>query len=447
MQRLRNIRLKHWAFCTGFLACLSCAKYETPPPVAEDIPEQADTSVQRRVLWINIDGAVGAVVEQNMPVNLNAMLPHSKYTFEGLSDNRIARSTDAEDYVNWTTMLTGVIAEKHKVKDDSYIPELDINPDIPEQEVAYFPNIITHITNADPNAKTLCITPWKDLNENMLNNTYETIMSASDEEAQELVVGYLEKEDMDFTLVSFNGMLEAGEAGGFSASNPNYIAALTKIDGYIGECLETINNRENAYYEDWLIVITSNHGGSSDGTWGGATKAERNSFCLFYYDHYTTQEMQGKTLYAAYFDRDNEARFEDPLELYSAGEGRNLSVEFMLRMEPRSDGGYSGNNWDKIMGKRSWGIYRQRSGVDFYMRAGENGISTIEADVEAFNNSLWHSYQLGIASPTRTTKSYLILYDGDVRYREASPTAGYIEDDDDFVIGGTGVPTPYYVAE
>src|SRR5690606_41032243 len=130
--------------------------------------------------------------------------------------------------VNWTTMLTGVIAEKHKVKDDSYIPELDINPDIPEQEVAYFPNIITHITNADPNAKTLCITPWKDLNENMLNNTYETIMSASDEEAQELVVGYLEKEDMDFTLVSFNGMLEAGEAGGFSASNPNYIAALTK---------------------------------------------------------------------------------------------------------------------------------------------------------------------------------------------------------------------------
>src|SRR5690606_41839622 len=101
MQRLRNIRLKHWAFCTGFLACSSCAKYETPPPVAEDIPEQADTSVQRRVLWINIDGAVGAGEEQNMPVNLNAMLAHSKYAFEGLSDNRIVRRTDAEDYVNW----------------------------------------------------------------------------------------------------------------------------------------------------------------------------------------------------------------------------------------------------------------------------------------------------------------------------------------------------------
>lgn len=447
MERLIIGFFKQGAFIIGFLACLSsCKKYDTPAAIAVDMPGQGEVAVQRRVLWINIDGAVGQVVKDHTPANIKAMLPNSKYTFAGLSDNRLVIDTDAEDCVNWTTLLTGVIAEKHKVRDNSYIPDLDVNPGNPNQAVAYFPNIIEHITEASPNARTLCITPWKTLNENMLNNTSKTITSTSDEESRDLVVDNLENEDMNFTLVSFKGMQEAGEAGGFSASNAAYINALNTIDGYIGECLDKINKRENAQNEDWLVVITSDHGGKADGAWDGASKEERNSLCLFYYNHYAPQEMKGETLYAAYFNQSNSAKVLDPLQLYSAGEGRTLSVEFTVRLEPAADGSY-GSGWNRMLGKRGWGVFRGGSETIFRMEPGENGISDIQKGVSGFDNSLWHFYQLGIASPTRITKSYLVFYDGELKLRGTSNTTGYIEDKNDLNIGGTGIPTPYYISE
>jgi hypothetical protein len=431
----------------GMLVCLaSCKKYDTPAAIAVDIPEQGETKVQRRVLWINIDGAVGEVVKDHVPVNIKGMMPHSKYTFAGLSDNREAIDTEAEDCTNWTTLLTGVIAAKHKVKDNSYIPDLVVNPDIPNQAVAYYPNIIRHITTTFPNAKTLCITPWKTLNENMLNNTTKTITSVSDEQTRDLLIDNLENADMNFTLASFKGMQEAGEAGGFSASNAAYINALNTIDNYIGECLKKINERKDAQNEDWLIVITSDHGGTEDGQWAGASKTERNNFCMFYYNHYVSQEMKGETIYAAYFNPSNSAKVLDPLQFYSAGQGRTLSVEFTVRLEPSATGSYT-SGWNRMLGKKSWGVYRQNSETIFRMEAGENGIDAIQKGIPGFDNTLWHFYQLGMSSPTLTTKSYLIFYDGELKLRGTANTASYLADVNSLDIGGTAIPTPYYISE
>lgn len=425
---------------------LSCTKYETPTAIAGDIPQDDDTGVKRRVLWINIDGAVGQIVKNNMPTTIKAMLPSSKYTFEALSDNRILEEDGAEDAINWTTLLTGMSAATHKVQDNSYIPDLDVDPNNPDQKVAYYPNIITLITESYPNAKTLCITPYRNLNGNMLNNTYRTITSTSDEESRDLITASIENEDMNFSLVSFTGMLEAGKSDGFTASNATYLEALNTIDGYIGDCLEAIKGREEAEKEDWLVVITSGHGGKADGSWGGASQQERNALCIFYYDHYSSVEMKGETLYGVLFDRNNSARLADPDQLYSAGEGRSLSVEFLARFELGPTGNYE-SGWEGMIRKRSWSIHRQGTAVIFRMEPGENGINAIQKNFTNIKDSRWHSYQLGIDAPTRTTKNFVMLYDGEISLREGSNTAGYIEDTNDLEIGGTGVPTPYYIAE
>jgi hypothetical protein len=447
MKKIAKKMIYGWMLAIVAVSISACTKYDTPPATAVDKPDTEDNKVRRRVLWINIDGAVGQVVQENQPANIKAMLSHSKYTFQALADNRILEDDKAEDPINWTTLLTGTISEKHKVRDGSYIPDLDVNPSNPNQQVVYFPNVISRILEALPNAKTFCVTPWKNLNENMLNNTFRTTTSSSDEETRNLVKASLEKEDMNFTLVSFKGMLDAGKTGGFASSNANYLAALKKIDGYIGEFLKAIEGRKDAQKEDWLVVITSDHGGNSDGTWQGASKSERNNLCIFYYNHYSAQEMKGETMYGAYFNSSLNGKISDPNQFYSAGEGKSLSVEFMLRMEPRTDGSYNGYNWDRIMGKRSWGLFRKNGNIVFYMDPGENGVTNIERGTDAFNNSLWHSFQLGITADTKTSKSYVMLYDGELKVRASSNTAGYIEDKNDLQIGGTGVPTPYYIAE
>lgn len=446
MTRFNNIIHRMITLCVGVLILVGCTRYDTPEPIAGDIPED-ELGIKRRVLWINIDGAVGRIVKDNMPTHIESILPNSKYTFEGLGDNRIIDDVRDEDAINWTTMLTGMNAETHKVRDDSYIPDLDVNPSNPDQRVTYYPNVITLITESHPNAKTLCITPHRYLNGNMLNNAYRTVTSSSDEETRNMLVAAIENEDMDFTLVSFTGMFEAGKTGGFSASNTGYIAALNQIDGYIGECLEAINNRENAELEDWLVVITSGHGGRADGSWTGISQQERNTLCLFYYNRYRPVEMKGQTLYGVYFDQNNSARVPDPDQLYSAGEGRSLSVEALVRFEQGPAGGYGGSGWQGMIRKRSWSFHRERSEVIFRMEAGENGISPIQRNFITISDSRWHSYQLGIGAASNTSKNYVMLYDGEIQVRDGSNTAGYIEDRNDLQIGGTDIPTNYYIAE
>lgn len=57
-----------------------------------------------------------------------------------------------------------------------------------------------------------------------------------------------------------------------------------------------------------FIVVTSNHGGSADGRYGGTSEVERNTFGLFYYNHYTEKQLNGNRLYGAYFDSQNNTR-------------------------------------------------------------------------------------------------------------------------------------------
>ncbi|MCC2600282.1 alkaline phosphatase family protein [Sphingobacterium sp. FBM7-1] len=431
----------------GVLNLLSCTKYDTPAAIERDILENGDSNVKRRVLWINMEGAVGQIVKNHIPTHINAMLPHSKYTFESLSDNRIQEDPDAEDATNWTTLLTGMNAATHRVMDDSYIPNLDVDPSNPEQKVNYYPNVITHITDSYPSAKTLCVTPYRNLNGNMLNNAYRTVTSTSDEESRDLVIASIKNEDMNFTLVSFTGLAEQGKSGGFSANNTAYIDALNTLDGYIGECLEAINGREGVENEDWLVVITSGHGGKADGSWLGASQEERNTMCIFYYQGYASVEMKGTTLYGVLFDQNNSARLADPDQIYSAGQGRSLSVEALMRFEQGPTGGFGGSGWQGMIRKRSWSFHRERTEVVFRMEQGEKGKNAIQKNFTTLTNSLWHSYQLGIHALTDSTKGYLMMYDGEIKVRETSNTAGYLEDKNDLQIGGTSIPTNYYITE
>lgn len=445
--RYNHMRNKVFCSFLGMLIFWGCTKYDTPPPIAGDIPEEGDTGIKRRVLWVNMDGAVGQIVKDHIPTNLERMLPHSKYTFDALADNRTTEQTDAEDVTNWTTLLTGMDAGVHRVKDNSYIPDIVVDPAQPNQTVAYYPNVIDLIVESSPNARTLCVTPHRSLNENMLGNAFRTITSGSDEQSRDVVLESIQNQDMSLTLVSFTGMLEAGKNGGFAASNASYINALQTIDGYIGELLDAIKGRENVENEDWLVVITSGHGGNANGSWGGISRQERNTLCIFYYDRYSTVEMKGTTMHAVYFDQNNSARLVDPDQLYSAGDGRALSVEALIRFEPGPTGDYGGSGWNAMIRKRSWSIHRQRSEIILRMEAGENGSQAVQTDFSTIRNSLWHSYQFGVEPISGTVKRLVMLYDGSIVQQGTTLTPGFIEDKNDLQIGGTNIPTSYYISE
>ena len=70
----------------------ACTEYDTPAEIADDgtIDTGISTKIHRKVLWINIDGAVGEVVKNSLPADgaIAKMLKNSKYSWTGVSDNR-----------------------------------------------------------------------------------------------------------------------------------------------------------------------------------------------------------------------------------------------------------------------------------------------------------------------------------------------------------------------
>lgn len=436
-------------------ACLflqACTQYDTPLAIAVDKeePTLSSSDIQRKVLWINMDGAVGEVVKNSMPQdgNIARLLEKSKYSWTGLSEARTCEEKN-EDPVTWATMLTGVIPEKHHIIDDSYSAEFDIDPDNPTEKVIYYPTILDYISTEDANLGILCVTPWTTLNKRYLNSATKTVTAANDEETKEVVLNSLNNDDYILTLLSFSRMLDAGRRGngGFTSANTAYVDALSKIDGYIGEFLDAIEARKNAYYEDWLVVVTSNHGGDTDGHYGNMADATRNTFGIFYFSHYEPQEMKGESMYAALFNKEIQAIAYDTLaQYYAMGADKEFSLEFVMRNTPKKDGTYTGNNWDRIIGKDKWGLYRQRNNVVARIEAKDASDASLEASGNGFNDALWHSFVFSIGKMEGGARPFRMAYDGSVVMNKSISSKGFENDSTVFTVGGN-LPSSHYIAE
>ena len=65
-----------------------------------------------------------------------------------------------------------------------------------------------------------------------------------------------------------------GHSTGFSPLNPAYINSIQTVDGHVGSIISALQSRPNYVAEDWIILITTDHGGIGTGH-GGNTNTER----------------------------------------------------------------------------------------------------------------------------------------------------------------------------
>lgn len=419
----------------------SCTKYDTPESIAGGIEDTAASkkSVKRYVLWVNIDGAVGSVVKREvergtLPV-MQKMLEHSKYVWTGVADDHALltegrEAYDEEDPLTWATMLTGINSRMHRIKDYSYTPDFMIG----DAAVTYARTIVQYVSDKEPNLLMSCVSPWPNLNR-YVGGMQSVITSSSDEETLEVLRGQLEKGNNQLTLAAFKGVLEAGKSGGFVSENTSYLNALKLIDTGLGQLLATIEARKDAYYEDWLVCVTSNHGGTPDGHYGGNTDQERDIFGIFYYPHYTSYEMKGEIVWAAYFSKEDWAAAEDSTALYGIGPNRQLAVEINMRNIPNDKQSYHGNNWDRYVGKGNWGMYRQRESVKIRV----SGKNALEEGINAFNDAKWHSFYTGLGALSSGGRMFIMSYDGQRMLYDETQCMGVEDDSTALEVGHSGI--------
>ncbi len=86
-------------------------------------------------------------------------------------------------------------------------------------------------------------------------------------------VDYLANGNPDSTFIHLDEVDGAGHS--YGTERAEYLAALRKVDGQIGEILNAAKNRPSYTSEDWLVVLTADHGHTPTGGHGGSTPAER----------------------------------------------------------------------------------------------------------------------------------------------------------------------------
>lgn len=425
----------------SFLVVPSCKKYTDPPPFFE---ENDDTvpSTSRKVLIIAIDGAVGKEVKSIAPPALTALLEHSKYSFD-------ARTEDiTTDGATWKTMMSGVSYSKHKIKDSnfSYIPTPG---DDEHGEVANYPSFFTYIlTSTRPELKTIVISPWNNLLTRLVPEAEETIAAVNDAAVKDSAVKRLASGNPDVLLVNFNSVNLAGKAGAFLASDAGYKAAVLQVDNYIGAMMQAMKARP-AYNknEEWLVIITSNHGGIGN-SYGGNSAEEANVFNVYYNEKLTKQELRYGGFTGAIM-RGTEANaikaiVENDGGLYDPGSGEKT---FQIKFRATATDAYPHffSKCEAFRSKPGFTTYRQGNNWVAEVRTTNGSARIVSSNTDAIMNGKWRSITIVFANVNG--KRYMRTYTDGVKSATevevtnlgniASPkplTIGYVRGDGEWAL-------------
>jgi len=272
----------------------SCKKYADPPPIFEE-DTTAPTNTKRKMLVIVVDGLVGTEAKTIDPPTIKQLLEKSKYSYKTKTE------TVTTDAATWKTLLSGVSFSKHGIKDSNFVysPPPDSDPHDPQP--ASYPSIFSRIlTTPRASLSSVLISPWNNMTIKLGGELLNNAMAVSnDQVVKDSAISVLTKRNNDLVIVNFTSVNKAGLTGEFSAANTAYRTAVTTVDGYIGEIMTALKARPDYNKtEEWLVVITSTHGGSGN-SYGGSTNAETNVLTLYYNEHIKKQELVNNSFNSA----------------------------------------------------------------------------------------------------------------------------------------------------
>lgn len=189
--------------------------------------------------------------------------------------NRQATSTAP----GWCSMLTGEWASVHGVKDNGIEKSND------------YPTLLTTLVEDGKADDSAFYVSWgghfngdgttyileKRYNEEK-GNPVSFVCASGDEGTFENVMNDVTADDCsDFIFSIFEFCDHLGHDTGFNLQNPDYTGAFADAENDAMQIIDAIESRATYETEDWLIIITSDHGGYNTGH-GAMSIQERMTF-------------------------------------------------------------------------------------------------------------------------------------------------------------------------
>ena len=227
--------------------------------VGAAVPALADAK-RPMALMIMVDGMRADAVETGQMPNLeglrNGTWASGYYTAwsldGGVVDSTSLRKTIPSSGPNHASIATGVTPQKHGVTS---------NDNTGSGNFATYPTWLKRVVDAKPSATAVFAYTWAN-DADMGPADGVTFLAGTDAGNATAMATRLASADApDATMYFIDGPDAAGHATSFFPMSAEYKAALATADGYIGQCLAAITNRATFADEDWLVIVTSDHGG------------------------------------------------------------------------------------------------------------------------------------------------------------------------------------------
>lgn len=339
---------------------------------------------KKKTLLIVLDGAVGAAVEEaNLPA-IKKMQDNSVYSFYGLID------TISNDGTTWADLVTGTRLNKHNVKTESFA----------SANFTQYPSFLKRMKDNNSQFRAVAFTTLPLLATGLFGTEMEKHQHLPDNDlaAKDSAVNRLKADDADLLLVDFSLAERTGKTYGFGAGVAQYRTALQTLDSYIDEMVYTLQHRDAYEKEDWLVVVTSTHGGKPDGSYGGSTSQDRNVFSIYYNPNLKKTAIPRPLVnipYEGNFIRFNVLNGAQQYAYtnhpaYNFGTSQNFTVELRLKTDNATSDDpplITNKDWNSG-GNTGWLIFKQNTHSRINFRASATSRKDFNGPV--FTDNKWH---------------------------------------------------------
>ncbi|MGX9919697.1 alkaline phosphatase family protein [Streptomyces sp. NPDC002248] len=172
----------------------------------------------------------------------------------------------------WSTILTGVWPDKHKVRDNNFTG----------RRFDLYPDFLTRAERYRPALSTYAVASWNPLTTTVFSPEVDTRVSTPEAEydtgTTQRAVAALRDGNHDAVFVHLDNVDHAGHS--YGAASSQYLAALATADAQLGQLLGAVRGRATYAQEDWLLLVTTDHGHTDPGGHGGNTLPERQTFLV-----------------------------------------------------------------------------------------------------------------------------------------------------------------------
>lgn len=271
------------------IALLGCSA--APPPLDGALPDAFDAAVidaatdatpprRPKVLLIGLDGVRYDTLMRASAPSIRALAARGFLSRTWLYAQPMAPTMSGP---GWSTIATGVWPDKHGVRSNEFVGN----------DLARYPDFLTRIERASPTLRTYSIADWPPINVSsapgpVLGAAVDVRLNydgdrdpggwvATDARVTREAVTHLRTQDPDAAFVYLgNPDIVAHNSGAGAA----YRTAIETADEQVGALVAAVEARPTFAQEDWLFLVTTDHGHINAGGHGGPSWQERQSFVV-----------------------------------------------------------------------------------------------------------------------------------------------------------------------